>query len=330
MTVSINLNSRSKPVKSSEIKLDKFSSFTQVCIKDIKAYIHSTYRLDPSRQRLTTADKKVLDDPQKSLGDYGLKEGDQILFKDLGPQICCLIEVLHLEDNIEMVLTFLIPFQSEYKHFGSDHPPSLTVRPIVDPPALLSIKPDLQYALWRSRQSQSITERELETILVHRFSNATMPFRNIFKNSFHYWVLSGFLLAGPIYGHASSAVKTQGSLLDSSVWLYAWSAVWAFAEISNLLVHLHLRSLRPAGSKKRSLPLGGYGFSLVCCPNYSFETLAWFSYTAMVGFHWAGCLFSLISFIQMALWSAKKLKNYRQEFKGQVPSHWKSIIPFVF
>ncbi|KAA1079294.1 3-oxo-5a-steroid 4- dehydrogenase [Puccinia graminis f. sp. tritici] len=313
MTVSINLNSRSKPVKSSEIKLDKFSSFTQVCIKDIKAYIHSTYRLDPSRQRLTTADKKVLDDPQKSLGDYGLKEGDQILFKDLGPQI-------------SWRMVFLI------EYFGPllIHPLFYLSNPISNMlyggPVNHSRLQNLAFGMVMIH----FLKRELETILVHRFSNATMPFRNIFKNSFHYWVLSGFLLAGPIYGHASSAVKTQGSLLDSSVWLYAWSAVWAFAEVSNLLVHLHLRSLRPAGSKKRSLPLGGYGFSLVCCPNYSFETLAWFSYTAMVGFHWAGCLFSLISFIQMALWSAKKLKNYRQEFKGQVPSHWKSIIPFVF
>ena len=44
-----------------------------------------------------------------------------------------------------------------------------------------------------------ILKRELETIFVHT-SNATMPAFNIFKNSGHYWILSGFNLAYFIYG----------------------------------------------------------------------------------------------------------------------------------
>ena len=35
-------------------------------------------------------------------------------------------------------------------------------------------------------------KREFETIFIHRFSNATMPFLNVFKNSTHYWILLGF------------------------------------------------------------------------------------------------------------------------------------------
>lgn len=42
-------------------------------------------------------------------------------------------------------------------------------------------------------------KRELESVFVHRFSNGTMPFFNVFKNSFHYWVLSGVLIAYDVY-----------------------------------------------------------------------------------------------------------------------------------
>lgn len=51
---------------------------------------------------------------------------------------------------------------------------------------------------------------------------------------------------------------------------------------SNLHTHLTLRSLRPPGTKTRSIPKG-YGFDLVFCANYLFEALEWFAFTAMTG-----------------------------------------------
>lgn len=43
-----------------------------------------------------------------------------------------------------------------------------------------------------------------------------------------------------------------------------------------------LRNLRPEGTTKRAIPKG-YGFGLVSCPNYFFETLAWTAVTVMTG-----------------------------------------------
>jgi very-long-chain enoyl-CoA reductase len=61
-----------------------------------------------------------------------------------------------------------------------------------------------------------------------------------------------------------------------------------FAEFSNLLTHLNLSSLRPAGTTVRQIPKG-YGFNLVSCANYWFETVAWAAFTGLT-LNWAGAL----------------------------------------
>jgi very-long-chain enoyl-CoA reductase len=46
------------------------------------------WQLDVNRQRITTVDKKVpLDTDEQLLTDLGVKSGDQLEIKDLGPQI---------------------------------------------------------------------------------------------------------------------------------------------------------------------------------------------------------------------------------------------------
>lgn len=47
-------------------------------------------------------------------------------------------------------------------------------------------------------------KRELETLFIHRFSNDTMPFMNVFKNSAHYWIIMGI---GAIYFFLSPDYK---------------------------------------------------------------------------------------------------------------------------
>ena len=90
-------------------------------------------------------------------------------------------------------------------------------------------------------------KRLLETIFVHRFSHATMPIRNLFKNCSYYWGCAAFVayfINHPLYQGA-----TYG---DTQV--YVGLACFVFNELGNLSIHLALRNLRPAGSKVRKIP----------------------------------------------------------------------------
>ncbi|KAH9821603.1 3-oxo-5-alpha-steroid 4-dehydrogenase-domain-containing protein [Melampsora americana] len=323
--VSLALKSRSRGFNSFEVKLNEHQSFDSLTVQDLKSIIKKNIKLDLTRQRLTTVDKRVLDDDQKPLSEYNIVDGDEIIFKDLGRQI-------------SWRTVFLIEYLGPLIIHPLFYFPNPLSNQIYKGPVLHSTMQKSAFAMVMAH----FVKRELETILkveqklvllklsfnsVHRFSNATMPFLNVFKNSFHYWILSGVLLALPIYGQNSSSYKLATTVFDSPVWLGSCLALWTYAELSNLTVHLHLRSLRPPGTKTRVLPYG-YGFKLVHCPNYFFESLAWVAFTALTG-SWASGLFLSVSTTQMTLWALKKAKNYRKEFGDQVPKTRKAIFPFV-
>lgn len=129
-----------------------------------------------------------------------------------------------------------------------------------------------------------------------------MPILNIFKNCGHYWGLSGLLIAIPLYGPWNGATAVANTVRANDTYINVCTAIWAvstvarspieelladsrssseqFGQFSNLLTHLNLRSLRPAGTKTRAIPRG-YGFDLVSCPNYFFETIVWVAFSAL-------------------------------------------------
>ncbi|KAF9007482.1 3-oxo-5-alpha-steroid 4-dehydrogenase-domain-containing protein [Cyathus striatus] len=260
-----------------------------------------------SRQKLTLpSERKPLDDDVK-LSALGAQE---LQIKDLGPQI-------------SWRTVFLIEYVGP-----------LIIHPLIYHFPKLIYGQDVKHSALQKYVYAFVMlhflKRELETILcIHRFSHGTMPFRNVFKNSAHYHILSGLFLALDVYRPKYSATSpfVIGTYRDNETFLWVVTAVWAFAELSNLQTHLTLRSLRPAGTRVRAIPFG-YGFGLVSCPNYFFESIGWLVVCAMTN-SIAAHVFAAFAIYTMSIWAIKKHRNYKKEFGKEYPRGRKAIFPFV-
>ncbi|KAJ7119469.1 3-oxo-5-alpha-steroid 4-dehydrogenase-domain-containing protein [Mycena epipterygia] len=279
-------------------------------VRDVKAAIAQTYpSFYVARQKISLpeAPKALSDDSAILFGSAGDAE---LAVGDLGPQV-------------QWLTVFLV------EYIGP-----LIIHPLIYHLPKLFYGVDVQHSsLQKSVYAMVLlhfTKRELETLFVHRFSHATMPLFNIFKNSIHYHLLSGLFLAYDIYRPGFSAPAVAGTWRDQSSLLGAAWVVWTFAELSNLSTHLTVRALRPPGTTTRAVPLG-YGFSApfnLACPNYFFELVGWGVIGAMSGSLAAGFFF-VMSGWQMLVWAVKKHRAYQKEFGDKYPRNRKAMIPFI-
>lgn len=296
----ITISSRSGKSRNFPLTLDVSSDAT---VEQLKEALHKkAKKYYPARQRLFTEQQLLQDN--KELKEYDIKDGDTILFKDLGPQISW--RTVFFVEYIGPLILHPILYHFKKQIYGEEFEHS-----------------DMQKIAYYMVMSHFI-KREFETLFIHRFSHGTMPARNIFKNSFHYHLLSGLNLAYWLYG-PWNALGIPGA--EREKWLI-WTcvAVFVYGQISNFSTHVTLRNLRPPGTKVRKIPRG-YGFGLVSCPNYFFETIAWISVCVLTR-SLAAVLFILVGFVQMYFWAIKKHKNYYKEFKDY-PKNRKAIIPFL-
>lgn len=309
MAFSITVEKRSAPGKpaSKAFPLNISLSSSQSTLGELKKQIASKLpKLTTERQRITTEDKKPLLDDDKSLADLGVSSGQTLYVKDLGPQI-----------------GWRTVFLTEY------------AGPIFIHPLFYFLGPKIWHREFVHSKMQTVAlalvvghyvKRELETVFVHRFSNGTMPLFNIFKNSTHYWLLSGLLLAPFIHSPWFSAASVAGTVQDKSSYIYGAAGVMVLSELANAYCHIILKNLRPAGSKVRKIPRG-FAFELVSCPNYFFEFLSWAAFTVLT-LNPASALFAAVSTGQMWLWAVKKHKNYKKEFGKEYPKR-KAMFPFI-
>jgi very-long-chain enoyl-CoA reductase len=235
----------------------------------------------------------------------GLRDQSTIYVKDLGTQVAWRTVFL-----VEYLGPILI------------HPLVLFLRPYLYPSAAKD--PSQLQSLLCVLIILHFVKRELETLFVHRFSAATMPIRNIFKNSFHYWALSGALIAVFIYSPSSAAAQEPHSLL-----LYPGLALFALGELGNLQTHLTLKGLRSFGGTERGIPRG-FLFDLVTCPNYLTETVSWLGVYLISGLSWGVLIFLIVSVLQMGQWATKKERRYRKEFGDKYKRKRFTMLPGIW
>lgn len=308
--VTIEIKSRSKSLKG--LSTNDFGVESEV--SDLIKLIATKNKTSIHRIRLTFLgkdNKQVPLNSDKTLKDNGFAKDSsaiELYIKDLGPQIGWRTVFI-----IEYLGPALIHPLFYYYYAYVQHVEHTQTQKIAMYWAVLHF-----------------VKRLYETVAVHKFSSATMPLFNIFKNSSHYWILSGFNLSFFLYGAPKSGwlkyIFHVNNFSDNIVYLLA--ALGLFAELSNFKTHLTLSNLRSGDSKAYVIPKG-YGFDLVTCPNYFFESLGWFFYAILVG-NWSAWVFLAVSFVQMWLWAIKKhkrlLKLYGDDYKKLRRT---TIIPYL-
>lgn len=311
-SVSINPRSRSIKALSEDVSSLSVSSLIQK--------VAAKSKLNTNRVRLTyqKENRQVPLDNTKSLSDYfsaqELLGGIELFAKDLGPQIgyqtVFILEYLGPILIQVLIHTYLV----KYKQVPQNQTQTLAYYLVL----------------------LHFLKREYETVFVHRFSNATMPLFNLFKNSGHYWILSGLLLSVFVYAPDVSQLANSGPVWKflfhvnsfSSVANYALVGGWLYAEVSNYLCHVKLAGLRTADSKAYVIPKG-YGFDLLVCPNYTFESLGWLFFSILVG-NWSAWLFFAVGTGQMYLWAAARKKKYLRTFGDEFKKLKRAVfVPFL-
>lgn len=260
-------------------------------VEDVKKMIAKAARIgDFNRVGLyDPSTKKTLKNRRARVVDEeGVTSAGEVLVKDLGPQISWQT-VFVIEYLGPILIHAAVVAARRYLYKNADG--------------------DMSQTQWLTFGMIVLhfVKREYETLFVHKFSANTMPFFNVFKNSFFYWAISGALCAYFIYSPTSLAAQADIPIIDA-----LGAALYLFGETGNALVHRYLSSLRSTGGTERKIPVG-YGFGLVTCPNYMFEVLSWVG-IILVSRDWTVALFIAIGAAQMFDWAKGKERAYRKEF----------------
>ena len=270
-------------------------------VRDLKAVIKPSMSIHRKALKLVKdgADKPVsLDDDKKTLQACGVAAGSKLQFKDLGPQIGYRT-VFVVEYAGPIAFMALYAARPSFIYGASSAP--------------LGAVQSMYVMMFIAH----FVKRELETFFVHKFSRPTMPLSNLFKNSMYYWAFAAFM--GYFLCHPQYTAPTHGLSTVAAI-------AWGLFELGNLAVHVQLGGMRKVeGETTRNTPKGPL-FSLVSCPNYTFEVLGWvaFSLGSNVLMSW---VFTAVGLAQMTEWAIKKHRGYIKADPANKKK--KAILPFL-
>lgn len=311
--MSVVVKSRSKSLKDTQLSINDGLTLKTV-LNDISKKNRS---LNPNRLRLTylKEGKQVPITSDAFFKEEASLQNVQLFVKDLGPQVSWrLVFVVEYLGPI-LVHSLFYYLSKDQNLVNKYHSRSAPYNPFLN---------KLIYILVMGHY----LKREFETLIIHQFSQSTMPLFNIFKNSFHYWVLNGAIALGYFgYGfifddlklfHLYETLKLNN--LGALVALFVLAESWVF------YVHIKLRlwgeAQKKQGNTTKRVPINDGMFSVLVAPNYTFESWAWIIFSLIFKLNLFSVIFTVVSITQMYLWAQKKNKKYgtKRAF----------LIPFVF
>lgn len=287
-------NRRGRELINGDLVLD-----SNATVADLQEAVHQRIKkYYPSRQRLTlplppdSKMKPIVLQHNKFLKEYTKGNSDNItvVFKDLGPQVSYRT-LFFFEYLGPLILYPIFYYPPVYQYLGYE-----TKR---------IIHPVQTYALYY--WSLHYFKRIMETFFVHRFSHATSPISNVFRNCAYYWTFACFIayfMNHPLYVPVSELQMKIGFVFG------------LIMQVSNLYCHIILRNLRnPKGDGGYQIPRG-FLFNFVTCANYTTEIYQWLGFNVATQTV-AGYVFLVVAGLIMTNWAIAKHRRLKKIFDGK-------------
>ncbi|WCJ19605.1 Very-long-chain enoyl-CoA reductase [Euphorbia peplus] len=159
---------------------------------------------------------------------------------------------------------------------------------------------------------------------VHRFSHATSPISNVFRNCVYYWTFGAYIayyVNHPLYDPVGDLQMKIGF------------GIVAVCQLANFYCHILLRNLRGADASGGYQIPRGFLFNIVTCANYTTEIYQWMGFNIATQTV-AGYMFVSVGASFMTNWALAKHRRLKKLFDGKdgkpkYPCRWVILPPFL-